>query len=222
MRLLVVEDNSVLLNKIKEQLFNNYIIDFAHDSEDCLFQINICSYQIIILDLDINDNQGFKLLKKLTLRKVSCPILTLGKCSKEYTILQIFNYSDDVLLKPINWQEFKARLNLLLTQSFHKTKNPKKINGFTLHLKNHHISYKQKPLELKRKQRFILECLLINFPTIVTKEILKSYVWKYDWISRNNIDAHISQLRKALHTQLQINPIKTIYGVGYRLVKIND
>ena len=217
MRLLIVRDESTRLEKIKKKLDLNYIVDCVNTCEDCLFQIQINSYQLIIIDLDFS-NCSFKLIQKLKKRKVSLPIFAFGKPSSNPSIVQILKHgADDFLSKPFKWAEFNARIQALIRRSVFLNKQTVEACDFYLDTYNHLISYNNLPVVLKRKQRFILECLIIYYPTTATREIITAFAWKKDWVSRNIIDTHISLLRKNLWQRLHINPIKTVHGSGYRL-----
>lgn len=217
MRLLFVKDESTFLGKIKKNLDLNYIVDCVNTCEDCLFQIQINPYQLIIIDLDFS-NRSFKLIQKLKKKKVHLPIFALGKLSSTPNIVQILKHgADDFLSKPFKWAEFNARIQALIRRSVFLNKQIVEACDFYLDTYSHLISYNNLPVVLKRKQRLILECLIIHYPATVTREILTAFAWKKDNVSRNIIDTHISLLRKNLWQMLHINPIKTIHGTGYKL-----
>lgn len=222
MRLLLVADNSALSKTINLHLGFDYVLDCATDEIECLFKCNTCCYHLAIIDLDVNRGQGVQLLKTLRRKQVTYPILAIYSHSSQHfshlSVAQLLHWgADEVITQPINGVELKARVSALLRLSLPSQQRLKTVNNFKLNLTTHQITYNHLPVTLNKKHKLILECLIIHFPNTVSRQMLINYVWETEYVSQNNIDAHLSQLRKSLCQQIGVDPIKTKHGIGYVL-----
>jgi two-component system, OmpR family, response regulator PhoP len=218
MRLLLVADNPALSKTINLHLGFDYVLDCVTDEIECLFKYNTCCYHLAIIDLDANHGQGLQLVKTLRLKQIAYPILAIDSHHGKHSIPQLLHWgADEVITQPINGLELKARVSALLRLSLPSQHRLKTVNNFSLDLTTHLISYNHCPLILKKKHKLILECLIIHFPSTVSRQMLINYVWEKECISQNNIDSHFCQLRKVLWRQIGVDPIKTMHGTGYVL-----
>ena len=218
MRFLLFEHNSKLANSLKEKYGQHTIIDCVSDVDDCLFLLKIQAYQLLIVNLELNGSQNLAVITQARDQHATCPILGIGQRKLSPSPAQILNCgADDYLAQPFSWAELNARICALLRRSLGNANNDIRAGYFNYQLYSQQISFHHQLLILKRKQQLILECLIFHHPHIVSKEILTTFAWEKDWVSSNNIESHISQLRKNLAQQLKFNPIQTCHGLGYKL-----
>ncbi len=217
MRFLVVDDDRYLARQIKQK-FNNHICDLSFNPQDGLFTARTQSYDLVIIDLRFKQESGLYLIQKIRKDKLNFPILIISGCSNCRDIAQGLNRgADDYVTKPFSWIELRARINALLRRPKQYADNVLKVGSLTLNLNSWQISYLKQPLQLSRKQKLILACLIRNSKRIVTRSILISQVWQKSYVSRSAIDSQISLLRKSVKKQIGVNIIQTVYGFGYQL-----
>jgi len=213
----VICDDSRILNKTKAHLENHFVVDTASCEDSAMMAVCANIYQAIIITLNLSSCSAIELIKQIRVEKILTPILGIANNNLGYKAIQALNHgSDDVLMEPLVFDELFARLNAIIRRSFSKINSHLAIGDFNLDLTSHYCTFNKKPLFLQRKQRLIIECLMLHYPRVVTRELLRSYVWEDDCGDRNNLDAQISRLRKKLITYTGFNPITTLHCSGYR------
>ena len=218
MRLLVICDDQRALKKTKIQLENHFVVDTASCENSAMMAVCANIYQAIIIVLNLSSCCAIKLIRQIRAEKILTPILSIADNKLNNKAIAALNHgSDDLLSNPFVADELLARLNAIIRRSFFKINSHLSIGGFYLDLTSHYCTFNDKPLFLQRKQRLIIECLMLHYPSVVTRALLRSYVWEDDdWVNRNNLDAQISRLRKKLLLITGTNPIITMHCSGYK------
>ena len=85
------------------------------------------------------------------------------------------------------------------------------------------ITYANRSLSLTPKEHTILEYFLQHPQQVVSKSALLDKLWEFDKSSgEETIKTHITNLRRKLkEAGSAIDPIETVYAVGYRLRQVN-
>lgn len=117
MRILLVEDNIVLADTIKEELSNqnNFNIEVFNNGEEALYNIERNIYDIIILDIMLPDLSGIEILKSLRDQGVKTPVIMLT--AKEELDDKVGAFSigaNDYITKPFYMEELIARVYAIL------------------------------------------------------------------------------------------------------------
>ncbi len=218
MRLLLVNDDQAQIKKIKNILGSRFVVETTACDEEAVIKASCESYDLIIISIGVNGCKGLKLIKQIRTDQIEAPILAITHDCTSLDAAYILNSGADALIKqPFCWSELLARISAILRQRLPAKQNQITAGKFILHLNNYYIMFDSQILYLQRKNKMILECLIVNHPAIVTRMKLYSQVWERDWVNNNNVDVQICQLRKSLLKQIGLNPIKTVHGFGYRL-----
>lgn len=217
MKLLIVEDDTKISNAIKEGLEQeNYIVDISHDGEQGLDMASENTYDLLILDLMLPKIDGLSLSKILRKEKINTPILMLtAKSTLENKLEGFSSGADDYLTKPFEFEELLARIRALLKRPTKLSPQTIKYDELELNLEDKTLKYKNKIIDLTKKEFQLLEFLLQNKGTVFSKERIIEKVWEYDSdVLPNNVEVYVGYLRKKLGRS---NPIKTIRGFGYKI-----
>lgn len=180
-------------------------------------------FDLVLLDVMLPDMDGFTICKKV--REISdVPIIMLtarDDVSDKVTGLDIG--ADDYLTKPFAIQELLARIRLALRKAAPKQQQEEDYDGEVLKLKNLRIIperyeamvHKEK-LTLTKKEYDLLEYLVRNKHTVLTRDQILSQVWGYDYAGDTNVvDVYIRYLRSKLDDHFGEKYIYTMRGVGY-------
>lgn len=221
MRVLLVEDEKYIALAVAEVLKkNHYTVDLAHDGEfglDCALS---GIYDIIILDIMLPKIDGFSILKVLRRKGIVTPIILLtarGEIKDKVQGLDLG--ADDYLAKPFHTDELLARLRALGRRNT-VLAHDGNLNFADISFSPHTLilSKNGNETKLKLKEAQLMEFLIKNKNTIVSKESIIEKIWVYDGdASDNHVEVYISLLRKKLSKLTAGCIIQTIRGVGYVL-----
>lgn len=220
MRLLVAEDDASLLQAISEALGKEgFEVDGAGDGADTYFFAAQGIYDLLVLDITMPSMSGLEIVKKLRSNAVDTPVLFVtarDTIADRVTGLGIG--ADDYLVKPFALAELIARVHALLRRSAGEaTKRVLAHGAFELDLLSREARYNGCDLNLTMKEFELLEFLIINKGSILTRSQISDRLWGFDTdIGFGILDVHMHNLRKKLAAASCEDNIKTIRGVGYQ------
>ncbi|WP_027410500.1 response regulator transcription factor [Anoxybacteroides tepidamans] len=220
MRLLVVEDNTDLLQSIIQILCDEFTVDSATNGEEGLFLAQQNIYDAMILDVMLPEIDGFTIVRKMREQEIKTPVLFLtARDSLEDRVKGLDFGGDDYLVKPFQAPELKARIRALLRRSGSLTTHQTiRYRGIELLGKERDIRVNNQPIKLTAKQYELLEYLIHNKGIILTKEQIYDRIWGFNSDTTVAIvEVFIHHLRKKLEPFGYHTDIKTVRGVGYML-----
>lgn len=221
MRILLVEDEKYTAKAVAEILRkNNYTTDTVHDGADGLEYALTNLYDIIILDIMLPKKDGLTILQEIRSTGISTPVILLtAKGQVEDKVKGLDLGADDYLAKPFHPDELLARLRALQRRK-PGLNNKGVITYGDIQFSPHTLVLKcgNNEIVLKLKEAQLLELLLENRNMIVSKNTIIEKIWGYDAEAEdNNVETHISRLRKQLSQVESQIIIRTIRGAGYAL-----
>lgn len=172
------------------------------------------SFDFLLLDINLPDFDGFEVLKNLK-NHTSLPIIVTSAYSDIERKLLSFKYgASDYMTKPLDLEELEARIWLQLGKNSKiKIENEKKI----FEIKNNHIYFKQKQLDLTTIEFELLSLLLKNKNSVIRRSELMDALSSIG--SNRSLDNHIKNIRKKIGDNgTNAKYLKTEYGVGYKLI----
>jgi DNA-binding response OmpR family regulator len=219
MKLLVVEDNSVLIESLKTYLGKHYIVNVATTGREGIDEATTEQYDVIILDLFLPDINGAKVCKAIRQANVTTPILVLTAINTVSSKVLLFdNGADDYLAKPFNVAELHARLKALVRRvpAPHESTTILNVGDLTIDVNRRTVKRAKQPITLRRKEFDILEYLMRNRAKVVTRSMIINNVWDANRTGWNNtVDVHVKHLRDKVDKPFAQQLIQTTYGVGY-------
>lgn len=221
MRVLLVEDDKYIAKAVAEILKkNNYTVDLACSGEDGLDCALSNIYDIVILDIMLPKKDGLTILKEAREAGIGAPVILLtAKGEIEDKVKGLDLGADDYLPKPFHPDELLARLRALGRRKpeFH---NDGVLAFGDLKLAPHNLvlSCGGRETKLKLKEAQLLELLITNRNQIISKDTIIERVWGYDADAcYNQVESHISRLRKAMGQIQSGASISVIREAGYIL-----
>lgn len=218
MKILLVEDEEKLLETIKEGLVHcGYAVDTALDGEEGSFMAFTNDYDLIILDINLPQKDGFEILKEVRARDREVNIIMLTALSDIDDRVRGFDLgANDYVLKPFHFEELKARIRSLLRRKTTIKDAVIETKGISFDSTKRTFNIKGENLKLTAKEAGILEYLFFNLGRYVTTEELMEHVWNDEVdIFSNVVRVHMSALRKKLKAKLGKNIIRNEIGKGY-------
>jgi DNA-binding response OmpR family regulator len=227
MRVLIIEDERKLADAISAGLQGNgYEVTLAHTGEAGLKHLHNHAVDLILLDVMLPRVGGLEVLREIRGDGFKIPVLILtSKGSVEDRVRGLDSGADDYLTKPFAFPELLARLRAL-----HRRANPEspavlQLAELTMDTRGHIAARGGTPLELTGREFELLEYLLVNRGTVVSREMIARDVWKTTirYTSLDNvIDVHIARIRRKVDDPFPIKLLHTVRVVGFILRVVEE
>lgn len=217
MKILLVEDeknlSAVLIKGLKKL---SYAVDAAYDGEEALELIEINSYDLVILDLNLPVLDGLEVLRQVRKIQKEIKILILSARNLVEDKIQGLDLgANDYLEKPFDFQELAARIRNLLRWNFVKKDTFSTFRELTVDIASQNVFVRENQINLTNKEYAILEYLIQYPDRYISAEELIEHVWDSDAdLFSNTFKFHIHSLKKKLGLQ---DLIINVRGKGYKL-----
>lgn len=220
MRILIAEDEKAL-NRILVKQFTKigHSVDSCFDGESVFDYICNASYDAIVMDVMMPKKDGFQVLKEMRSKGIETPVIFLtAKSEIEDKVFGLDLGANDYLTKPFSFEELAARVRMITRKITGNTTNIYSVADLTVDVKSREVTRAGKNIELSAREYTILEALIRNAGTVMSREKIESSVWNYDYAGGTNvIDVYIRYLRKKIDDDFEKKLIHTVRGAGYVL-----
>lgn len=220
MRILVAEDEKAL-NRILVKQFTKlgYSVDSCFDGESVFDFLAGATYDAIVLDVMMPKKDGFTVLTEMRQKNINTPVIFLtAKTEISDRVHGLDLGANDYLIKPFSFEELAARVRMITRDSTGNSTNLFTVGDLTVDIKSREVKRGGKRIELSAREYSILEALIRNAGTVMSREKIESSVWNYDYEGGTNvIDVYIRYLRKKIDDDFDTKLIHTVRGVGYVL-----
>ncbi len=218
MRLLLVEDDPGVLRFVLKGLREQaYAVDTATTGDDALYQAEINSYDLIILDVMIPGRDGFAVCKEIRKTGKRVPILMLTALDGvEDRITGLDVGADDYLAKPFAFRELLARLRALLRRSGELRPANIRVADLVVDTAAQSVTRGGCRIPLTTKEYALVEFLARNAGRVVGRAAIAEHVWDetFDPFS-NLIEVYVNRLRRKIDEESKIPLLHTRRGAGY-------
>jgi two-component system, OmpR family, response regulator RegX3 len=176
---------------------------------------------LVLLDVMLPDGSGFDVCRELR-RASQVPIIMLTARGEEADrVVGLELGADDYVVKPFSAREVVARIRAVLRRVESPEpadESPVAIGQLRLDPARHEATLDGEVLELSRKEFQLLQLLMRNAGSVVTRERLIDEVWDPNWFgSTKTLDVHVSGIRRKLGDDpARPRYLHTVRGVGFR------
>lgn len=220
MKILVVEDEKKVAGLIKRGLEEQeYTVSVVHDGVEGLKQALTGDYSLVILDLKIPKKSGLDVIKDLREADCQVPVLILSaRGTTEDIVSGLDAGSDDFLAKPFVFAELQARVRGLLRRAEQNRGAEISFGDLRLDPVSHKVWRSGTELDLTGKEYGMMEYLMRNPNTILSRRSIAEHVWEETFDNFTNIiDVYVNYLRKKVDKDYPAKMIHTVRGQGYIL-----
>ncbi|MFW6346251.1 MAG: response regulator transcription factor [Halomonas sp.] len=217
MRVMVVEDNLNLAHSIATFLAESgFEVAVCHDGQQAEQRLQASPVDLVLLDLGLPGLDGLHLLKRLRGRQDHTPVLIISaRDALDQRVHGLEVGADDYLCKPFSLVEVAARAKALVRRARQAGHESLCCGVLELASGSHEVHVAGKPVSLHRREREVLEYLMINQGRLVSKEQIIDRLSRLDDpLSHSAVETYISRLRKKLGDGVSL---KTVRGLGYLL-----
>ncbi|MCK0148643.1 response regulator transcription factor [Marivita sp. S6314] len=221
MRVLLVEDDPTTSKSIELMLGNANLNVYSTDlGEEGIDLAKLYDYDLILLDLNLPDMNGFDVLRQLRLARIETPILILSGNDASEDKIKGFGFgADDYLTKPFHREELVARIHAIIRRSKGHSQSIIRTGKVEVNLDAKTVQVDGNPVHLTGKEYQMLELLSLRKGTTLTKEMFLNHLYGgMDEPELKIIDVFICKLRKKLAEATgNGSNIETVWGRGYVL-----
>jgi two-component system OmpR family response regulator len=205
MRALIVEDDRTIAEFVANGLREaGYAVDVAADGERGVELASSGEYDVAIVDVMLPRVDGLTLI---------------ARRSVDDRVSGLQAGGDDYLTKPFAFAELLARVQALIRRSTGATEPTRlSVGDLTIDLLTRRTERAGRRLDLRPREFALLEYLMRNAGRVLTKTMILSHVWGYNFNPGTNVvDVLVSRLRDKIDRDFDVKLLQTVRGVGYVL-----
>ena len=215
MRLLVIEDDPLLLHSLSEGLREEmYDVDVAADGEEGLSKARETEYDCIVLDGMLPVFDGWEVLRRLRPLKATPVLMLTARDAVPDRIRGLDAGADDYLTKPFDSEELLARIRALIRRSSGQASCLMEIGDVVIDTAARTVTRENRDVPLTAREYGLVEYLAIHRSNVVSRSELYEHLFDEDDDTLSNLlDVHVSNVRKKLGPDF----ITTRRGHGYSI-----
>lgn len=218
-KILIIEDDKTIREELSILLTNNnYIVSSIEEFLDIENSIKDINPDLILLDINLSNTEGFEVIKKIKKVTLKPVIFVTSRNTLEDELRSLNSGGYDFITKPYNKELLLLKIRKCLDEVNPKNHKELIVNGVVLDLHLSLIKYQDKEIELTRNEFLLMYYLFLNYPNILSKDMLIEYLWNDKfYLDENILIVNINRLRNKLRDIGLDDFIKTVRGVGYKL-----
>ena len=215
MKILLVEDDIMLNEMIAEYITSTgHIIKSVKTGTESLQILEKEKFDLLILDINLPDIDGFTILEKMHEQKRMIPTIYISALIDIEDISRAFDLGCfDYLKKPFHLKELTLRINKILKTRIVPQTHKRLSKHYSFDSENMTLLYNNEPHILPKRQLQIIELLALNRSLVVQYDMFRDYVWNDDYLDNATIRAEVNRVK----TVLKEDFIKNIRGSGYMI-----
>ncbi|NLM63523.1 MAG: response regulator transcription factor [Mollicutes bacterium] len=222
-KILIIEDDETIRLGLKYYLEQESFE--VIETDNCKDTINLLEnnqkIDLILLDINLPDGDGFSLFKKIKQIK-EIPIIFLTANDLEISIVRGLDMgADDYITKPFKARELISRIrNVLRRTNKFNYSNVIKIHDLTIDMKQARVFKNNKDVMLTALEYKIFLVLALNPNVVFSREKILADIWDVneEYVNDNTLSVYIKRIRE----KIEDNPaepkiILTVRGIGYKV-----
>ena len=223
-KILIVDDDQAVSTMLYKVIRSNGIdADTVFSGEQALEQLEHNSYDLILLDVNMQGMDGFQVVQTVRRRGLKTPIIIVSGRKEDYDTLYGLDIgADDYVTKPFNPITLGAKVKALIRRSKGQmpgaetviTAGPFRYNTSTLRFYKNDVE-----IPLSSKENAMIKLFIDNVNRIFSKDMIYDLIWGEAIIDENAIMVYINRLRQKIEEDpAKPKYIQTVRGLGYRFV----
>lgn len=221
-KILVVDDDPAICNLVQRYLrAKNYQVEVAGDGKAALASFEQFNPDLVILDLNLPDTNGYTLCREMQQRTHVFVLMLTGRTDTADKIKGFSQGADDYLTKPFDLEELLYRVEAILKRqrSLENAKNQSLVfASLRIDPERREVTLNDQMVTLTALEFDLLYFLASHPGRVWRRAELIQEVWDYQYVGDPRVvDVHIGQIRKKIEADTsQPTLIHTVRGVGYK------
>ena len=225
--ILIVEDHVKMADSISKGLEESgFRTQVAYDGFIGKRLTDANEYDLIILDVNLPQINGYELCTAIRTKSPRVPIIMLTALgSTEDKLLGFEKGADDYIVKPFEFRELMARIKALLkrVQVDERSQQILRVADLVVDVDSKTVTRGNINIDLTAKEFLLLEFLVRNKGRVVSKADIAEKIWNITFDTGTNvIEVYVNFLRKKIDKNFPVKLIHTHIGMGYILKAGND
>ncbi len=221
MHLLLVEDEVGLAGSISRGLAaEGFEVDTVHNGREGLERARDQRYDAVILDIMLPGMNGYQICRTLRAEGIWTPILMLTAKDGEWDEAEALDTgADDFLTKPFSFVVLVARIRAILRRGAPPRRATSSVGDLQLDPATHSCFRGTTAIDLTAREFAVLAHLMAHPDEVVSKGAILEEVWGHNSEGDPNVvEVYVGYLRKKVDAPFERRSIRTIRGVGYRVI----
>ncbi len=220
-QVLVVEDDSSLRLAVTDNLEEEgYAVVATASLAAARTALSTQRFDVVVLDLMLPDGDGTALCRELRKAGQGTRVLMLTARTLEDDLVKGFEAgADDYLAKPYRLRELLARVSALARRTAAPVSATHQLGHYEVDETRRSVTGPSGAVELTRKEFDLLICLLRAGDVVVKRDDILDAVWGDVVVDTHTVDNFVSSLKKKLKAETAGFELKTVRGVGFRLLR---
>lgn len=218
-RILIVEDDEVIAGTVRQQMENwGYESRCVEDFKNVMSEFGEFDPQMVLMDISLPFFNGYHWCTQI--RQISkVPVIFISSTSDNMNIVMAVNMGgDDFIAKPFDLNVLMAKVQAMLrrTYDFAGQTHLMEHRGAILNTSDATMTYQGQKVELTKNEYKILQILMENKGTAVSRDLIMTRLWETDsFVDDNTLTVNVTRLRRKLEEAGLSGFIVTKKGIGY-------
>jgi len=221
-QILVVEDDVATQELVTSLLVSSgHTTITADDGASAIEKARALEPDLIIMDLGLPDRDGLEVCREIRETSDALILMLTGRDDEVDTVLGLKMGADDYVTKPFGARELTARVEALTRRmnSGQPSCNGFVVGDLAVDPTGREVTVEGAEVQLTKLEFDILETLCERPAHVFTRDALIERVWGHDWHGDGHlVDVHVANIRKKIDSAGGPSHIKTVRGVGFRMV----
>lgn len=217
MRVLLVEDDDTIGDAVRDHVVaDGHAVDWAKSIGSAKEYLDVGDYALVLLDLQLPDGSGLRLLKGLRLEGHGMPVIVITARDQISDRIEGLNTgADDYLVKPFDLGELSARMGAVTRRAAGRADPLLVVGAVAIDMANRLVFVSGAAVDLTAREWAVLDRLALRPGAVVSKAQIEEALYAFgSEVESNTVEVYISRLRRKIGGAT----VQTVRGVGYRLV----
>ena len=215
-KLLLLEDDLTLSETVIDYFEEEgFEVVPAYDGQEALELVYENSFDLLLLDVNVPELNGFEVLQKLRKENNNTPAIFITSLNSMNSLEEGFSSGcDDYIRKPFELKELLIRVQTIIKREYSNKSDIKKISeNIEFDVISNELKKDGQTIKLNLKELKLLKLFLQHPNELLVHDRIYDNVWDYDEeYSDNSLRTYIKNLRKILGK----DKIVSLKKLGYR------